>query len=167
MRNVLPSLTLALLVAVAGLAPTMASATETQTDVDVTFRSAPVGFVVPSVFIVNTEATWIVDPAEDERFNEHPGIAGCEISVADDNGNGAVDGTDALNRAEETGCITGWSGRSDESCTDGSPVFVAEVDGLEEVFPATFWMIQRNGQLTPGVCDIALQDGDEISFVYE
>jgi hypothetical protein len=94
------------------------------------------------------------------------------VSVTDSwhpatNGNGAVDGVDVLDRAAAAGCISEWDGRNDDSCTDGTDVFVANVDGLEEVYPAMFWLIQRNGELAAGACDLALTDEESLSFVYE
>jgi hypothetical protein len=168
MKRVLTATILAALVALMGLTPTVASAAETSSTTEITLRAAPAGPVVPSVFFVNNEAQWIHDPAEDGSLNDIDGVAGCQLSVTDANGNGAVDGADVLDRAEATGCITSWDGRDDASCTDGTPVFVAEVDGLEEVFPTTFWALHLNGQAASvGVCDLALQDGDSLGFVYE
>lgn len=159
---------LAALVALVGLTPSIASAVDTtETGTEITFRAAPAGFVVPSAFVVNNEAHWIVDPLENPQTTQAPGVAGCQLTVTDRNGDDVVDGEDVLDEAEATGCIDSWSGRDHDSCADGD-VFVAEVDGLTEVFPATFWIVHRNGQLaSTGICGLALEDGESLGFVYE
>lgn len=168
MNRILTATLLAALVALMSLTPTVASATDPTPTTEITFRAAPAGFVAPSVFVVNNEATWLLDPLDQSALTQAPGVAGCHLTVEDRNDDESVDGADALNEAEAAGCIDGWGARDgDESCTDGSPVFVSEVDGLSEVYPATFWIIHQNGQLSSGLCDIALQDGDTLSFVYE
>lgn len=164
------ALLLALLAATLALAPGATSAAEPAADetIEIKLRAAPAGPVVPSLILVNNPSVWIVDPAEDDQLNDLSGVAGCYLDVSDGNGNGHVDAVDVLDRAEATGCISSWDGRNDESCTDGSAVFVSEVDGLEEVFPATFWLIQRNGELAPnGACDMALTDQETLGFVYQ
>lgn len=167
MRSTITITTLAALALLAGIAPAMATASTADTGTDVTFRAAPAGFVVPSLFIVDNEAQWVVDPANDDTFNGQDGVAGCQLAVTDSNDNGVVDGVDALDRALETGCIDSWSARGEEDCSVND-VFVSEVDGLAEVFPATFWIVHHNAHLSSvGVCDMDLADGDSIGFVYE
>lgn len=179
MRQLFTVTGLALIVALAGLAPPLASAAETQgTEIDITLRAAPAGFVLPSAFVVNNEAQWIVDPLEEDTYDPAPGVAGCELSVGDRNGDGAVDGADVLDEAEEVGCIESWSARNhgtvpyvgserSDRCSAGA-IIVSEVDGLEEVWPATFWFIHRNGEpASSGICSMALEDGESLAFVYE
>lgn len=164
MRSRPLAVVLAALAATIAIAPAASASTGTE----VTLRAAPAGFVVPSLLLVNNPSVWIVDPSENGQFNDLSGVAGCDLTVTDRNGNGAVDAVDVLNRAEEAGCVSNWHGRNDDSCTDGTDVFVAEVDGLAEVFPATFWLIQRNGELANnGACAMALTDGDTLGFVYQ
>jgi hypothetical protein len=157
----------ALLAAMAAIPATASAAGPANDKIDVTLRAGPTGFVVPSAFVVQNEALWLVDPVEQQQTTQAPGVAGCELTVADRNGDGVVDGADVLNRAEDTGCITSWDGRNHDSCTDGA-ILVSEVDGLEEIYPATFWIVHRNGELaSDGICGLALEDGESLSFVYE
>jgi hypothetical protein len=178
MRSALAVTFLATLVALLGLAPATATAAEpADTGTEITFRAAPTGLVVPSVFVANNEAEWVHDPAEDGSLNEAPGVAGCQLTVEDRNGDGSVDGADVLHEAAASGCIDGWAARGDSplptdtdtspSCADG-PLFVASVDGLQEVYPASFWIVHRNGETAnSGICGMALEDGESLGFVYE
>lgn len=135
---------------------------------NVTLRAAPAGPVVPSLLLVNNPSAWLVDPAENKQFNDRRGIAGCTIETPDHNDNDVVDGADVLDEALDTGCITSWHGRNDDSCTDGSDVLVAEVDGLSEIYPVTYWLVQRNGTLAQtGICDMNLTESEELGFVYQ
>lgn len=177
MKRTFTAALLATALALMALTPTAVSASELAT-IDVEFRAAPAGFVVPSFFVVNNEGEWIVDPAKDNTFNDAPGFAGCDLTVEDRNGDGAFDGVDVLKTAEEIGCIDGWEARNQgtipylgsdraEDCSEGD-IIVAEIDGLKEVWPATFWIVHRNGgTANTGVCGMALEDGDSLSFVYE
>jgi len=165
LRHLLP-----LLVALvaAGAVPAAASASPADETVDITMRAAPAGPVVPSAPLLSNPSVWLVDPADNPETTAAPGVAGCTLSVSDHNANDVVDGVDVLDQAEAEDCISEWSGRNDESCLDGSDVFVATVDGLSEVYPATYWLVQRGGELaSTGVCDMALTDGEDVSFVYQ
>lgn len=147
--------------ALSGLAPAVSSETTTA---DVTLRVAPDGFVVPSHYLVGNPAVWIIDPAEDPTFNDQDGIAGCHLTVPDADGDGAVDGGEVLDRATETGCISGW----DHVVYDCCGRFPTSIDGREEVgWPAPWWTIQLNGQsASVGIDGMTLEDGDDLSFVY-
>lgn len=144
-----------------GLAPVVSAETTTA---DVTLRVAPDGFVVPSHPLVGNPAVWIIDPAEDPTFNDQDGIAGCHLTVPDANMDGVVDGGEVLDRATETGCISGW----DHVVDDAYGRYPTSIDGREEVgWPAPWWTIQVNGVSSPvGIDSMGLEDGDDLSFVY-
>lgn len=140
-------------------------------DAGVTLRVAPEGFVVPSlhwstnaVADTTTEAVWIHDPAQDDTLNDQDGVAGCEPTVPDTNGNSRIDGVDVLDHATDTGCISGWDGY----IHDKYGWYVESVDGLEEQgWPVSWWQIQVDGHVADvGISNMDLQDGQDLSFVY-
>lgn len=130
----------------------------------VTLRVGPEGFVVPSSWLVNNQAVWVVDPAQTPELNALPGVAGCSVSAADANGDGAVDGGEVLDAATASGCISGWASQS-----FGGSRFVTSVDGLDQTAGGltTWWLVQQNGYATPvGIDGLSLADGDSLDFVY-
>lgn len=134
------------------------------TTADVTLRVAPEGFVVPSNPITQHEATWLIDPAEDTRFNDRDGVAGCDLTVQDANDDGAIDGGEVLDAADQDGCIVGW----DYTVFDCCGRFVTSVDGLDEVqWPVGWWTIQIDGVWADdGIDTMDLSDGQSLEFVY-
>lgn len=151
--------------ALSGLAPAVSSQTTgSVVTADVTLRVAPDGFVVPSHWAVGNQAIWLVDPAEDATFNDQDGIAGCQLTVPDADGDDTVDGGEVLDEATATGCISGWDHETSDCCGR----YVTSVDGRDEVgWPAPWWMIQLNGQsASVGIDGMALEDGDALSLVY-
>ncbi len=162
MRTLFPAILL-LGVAFSGLAPAASSQTDTVT-ADVTLRVAPDGFVVPSHWAVGNQAVWLIDPVEDGSFNDQDGIAGCQLTVPDADGDGAVDGGEVLDEATATGCISGWDHQTSDCCGR----YVTSVDGRGQIgWPAPWWMLQLNSQAASvGIDGMALQDGDALSLIY-
>lgn len=153
------------------------SPSEETVEADVTLRVAPEGFVIPSLHWTtswitgeSTEAVWLIDPVEDDRFDDQDGVAGCaDLSVPDGNGDGRVDGGEVLDHATETGCISGW----DYYIDDDWGRFLTEIDGREKAgptqtgWPAGWWKIQLDGESSPvGIDHMDLEDGQSLSFVY-
>lgn len=130
----------------------------------ITLRVAPEGFVVPSHWAVGNEAVWILDPASDDTFNDQDGVAGCELTVSDANGDGAIDGGEVLDRATADECISGWDHVVFGCCGR----FVTMVDDLEETgWPATWWLLQIDGVAAEvGIDDMDLTSGQSLELVY-
>lgn len=144
-------------------------ATAAAVTADVTLRVAPEGFVVPSHPMVGNPAVWIVDPVEETRFNDRDGVAGCQLTVTDTDGDDRIDGAEALDQAADEGCILGWDSVFFDCCGR----FVTMVDGLEKQgatetgWPTGWWIVQVDGQATDvGVDQLDLGDGQDLGFAY-
>lgn len=158
--------------------PVAASQTSSDSLVEseVTLRVAPEGFVVPSMHWTTnavagetTQAHWVIDPVEDERFNDEDGVAGCQLTVEDANGDDRIDGGEVLDQATETGCISGW----DYYVDDDFGRFVTMVDdrwknnATQTGWPAGWWKVQVDGQSADvGIDHMDLDDDTDLSFVY-
>lgn len=159
-------LPLALVAATAPLAPAaLAQHDPGEATSEVTLRVAPEGFVVPSHWAAGNDAVWLVDPTEETTFNDRDGIAGCELTVPA-GGDGVVDGADVLDHATDEGCISGWDAE-----TGSLGRFVTSVDGRDQVapggVPVLWWLIQVDGRsASTGIDGLALDDGQDLSFVY-
>ncbi len=208
MREKLIALILLASVFVAVVPSSTTATAKTASPVDVTLRVAPTyaeqvdpptGYVIPSEHwgtkdieclltggavcldpTTTTEAEWIVDPAEETQHNAQPGVAGCELTVSDDDGNGAVGGGEVLDQAVSVGCILGW----DSIWFDGIGDYVVMVDDLwksnatqhgalcsvscsETGYPDGWWQIQVDANLVDaGINDLDLSDGQSLEFVY-
>ncbi len=133
-----------------------------------TIRVAPEGFVVPSHWLVGNEAVWLVDPCADTSLDPQPGIACCNVTVPDANGDGRVDGAEALDVATLEDCIAGWA-----AADFGFGRLVTCVDGLckqgptDSGWPVAWWLLQIDGFASPvGIDDMDLSDGQSLEFVY-
>lgn len=153
---------------VAALVPAASAGT---LEVDITFRAAPAGMVVPSLhwttnWLVDetTPAVWVHDPAQDDSLNDRDGVAGCHLTVQDGNDDNVIDGWEALDRAEAVGCISGY----ETQFFEGQGHMVVSVDGREEVgWPVTWWGIQIDGHMADvGIDGMDLEDGQSLGFVY-
>jgi hypothetical protein len=143
-------------------------------DTSVTLRVATEGLVVPSQHPLTnagpaeatSPAVWLVDPAEDQRFDDRDGVAGCTLDAPDADGDDAVDGGEVLDAAAQAGCISGWDY---EVYTDDGGRYVTCADGLCQKGDglATWWQVQVNGDIADvGIDGLDLSDGDSLELVH-
>ncbi|MGQ0536029.1 MAG: hypothetical protein ACT4PT_08145 [Methanobacteriota archaeon] len=133
---------------------------------NVTLRVAPSGFAVPSHWAVGNKGEWIIDPANDTRFNHLDGVAGCRVTVFNNTttNDSRMDGGEVLDAAVKKGCIKDWGNVSFGSLGR----LVNRVDNMTELgWPASYWWIQLNGTASPvGIDFLNVTNETSLEFVH-